>query len=67
MYYFILRDFNVECFPFRGKDFGVRPHIFVRMALSPSLFQQFFVDIPVGHFDISLRNEPRIAKMMLST
>ena len=50
--YKLLRDFNIECFPFRGKDLGGHPHIFVRMALSPSLFQQIFiVDIPIGDFD----------------
>jgi hypothetical protein len=59
---------HIEGFPNWGEDFGGRPHIFVRMALSPSLLSTIFiVEIPVGHFDISLRNEPRIAKMMLST
>ena len=32
----------IECCPCREKDVGGHPHIFVRMALSPSLFQQFF-------------------------
>ena len=30
--YYLLRDFNIECCPFRGKDLGGRPHIFVIMA-----------------------------------